>query len=478
MFLGLDLGTGSVKALLLDDGGRVVSQAARPYPVLSAAPGQAETPPEAWWERTVEAVRTCCAGRAAAVRGIGLSGQAHGIVLVGDGDRPLRPAMLWPDTRMRRQVEEMLRLPEPVRLALCNPVVTGMAATALLWLRAHEAGVLRETRCVLSPKDWLRLRLTGERATEPSDASMTLLYDMVADGWSEPVLAAIGLDPRRLAPLVASTAVAGHLRASAARAIGLPAGLPVAAGLADSAACLFGLGLARPGTTVLQVGSGIQLMTLTERVVPALQPFYNSFRGAGGVRYRMAALLNGGTAFEWVRGVLGASWEEMYEAAFAPGAHSGGALFLPYAAGERAPLLDPEASASWSGLRLGCGRREVIRATFEGIALAVRDSWEALRRTGVAASEILVTGGGSGDARWRQLLADTIGVSLRPVADRDHAAIGAAYLGGIAAGHWPASEAAAVTPLAGELVSPRETDELPARLERFRATYRQLRELG
>jgi len=395
MFLGIDLGTGSVKALLLDEAGRVAAQASRPYPVVSPQPGQAETPPGLWWERTAEAVRACCAGAANAVRGIGLSGQAHGVVPVGAGDEALRPAILWPDTRMRAQVEAMLRLPDGLRLALCNPVVTGMAAPALMWLAAHEPEVLRRARVVLSPKDWLRLRLTGETATEPSDASMTLLYDMVADCWSQPLAEAIGLDPRLLAPIIGSTDAAGSLHPAAAEALGLPSGIPVAAGLADSAACLFGLGLGRPGAAVLQIGSGIQLMTVSGQVEPVLQPFYNSYRGAGAVRYRMAAMLNGGTAFEWVRGLLAASWEEMYEAAFAPGAGTSEALFLPYASGERSPLLDPTASASWTGLRLGCGRGELIRATFEGVALAIRDSWDALQRTGVEAAEMLITGGGS-----------------------------------------------------------------------------------
>jgi xylulokinase len=475
MFLGIDLGTGSVKALLIDESGRPVAEASRAYALSSPVPGHAETDPDLWWTQTVEAVREACAAHGEAVRGIGLSGQAHGFVLADAKGAPLRPAILWPDLRTGRQVQDALALDGDLRLSLCNPIATGMAGLGLVWLKRHESALLNQASAALSPKDWLRLRLTGERATEPSDASMTLLYDMRGDGWASPFAESLGIDLSLLPPLRASTDVAGSLTGEAASALGLRQGIPVAHGLSDTAACLLGLGQTAPGETVLQVGSGIQIMTMVDRVTPELQPFYNTFRGVGAGVYKMAALQNGGTVFEWARGVLAADWAEMYARAFAPGVDNGGAIFLPYVSGERAPLLDPQASAVWSGMRLGAGRDQIIRSVFEGVALAVRDSWDALKATGVEASSMLLTGGGAADPRWRQMLADFVGLPMRPFQGRDAAALGAAYLGGIAAGHWRGVEDLPFATSGEPSLEPRPCPGLDDLLARFRMTYRALK---
>ncbi len=476
MFLGIDLGTSSVKAALIDDAGKTLAETSRPYPVRSPRPGYAETAVEEWWQKTVAAVCECTAGRGDAVRGIGFSGQAHGLVVLDQHDRPLRPAILWADQRTTAQVNEVLALPAALRLPLTNPAATGMAGLSLMWLRDNEPATYAAIRHALSPKDWLRLAMTGEIATEPSDASMTLLYDIVADCWSTELIQALGLDAAMLAPIVDSSAVAGRLTREAAKALCLPPGIPVAAGLADTAACLLGMGQIRPRSTILQVGSGIQTMTVVERVEPKLQPFYNTYRGVGGSLYVMAAVQNGGTVFEWARGVLGASWPEMYDGAFESGEGNGGVVFLPYATGERAPLLDPDASASWTNMRLGCSRNQVIRSVFEGVALAVRDSWDALRREGVTASHMLLTGGGSTDPRWRQLLADIIRMPLTPALDMGNATLGAAYLGGLAADHRTSPDDIPFATATEATIDPRPFDGLDEYLARFRATYRGLKQ--
>jgi xylulokinase len=476
MYLGIDLGTGSVKALLIDDAARVVAKASRSYPVSSPRPGYAETAPDDWWRATVEAVRECCEARGSDVRGIGLSGQAHGIVVLGADLEPLRPAILWADQRATAQIDAVLSLPETVRRPLANPVVGGMAGLSLLWIRDNEPSIYSAARRALSPKDWLRLVMTGEVAIEPSDASMTLMYDVVADDWARDFLSAVSIDPALLAPIVESTSVAGRLSAAAAAELGLRAGTPVAAGLADSAACLFGMGMTKPGATVLQVGSGIQIMSVVEAITPAIQPFYNSYRGAGRSLYMMAALQNGGTVFEWARWVLNATWDEMYRAAFDAEATNGGVVFLPYIAGERAPLLDANATAAWTNMRLGCTRDQLIRAVFEGVALAVRDGWLALREVGVSAEALLLTGGGATDRRWQQLLADIVGLPLLPAHDLGDAPMGAAYLGGIAAGHWRGVDDVPVRGEVNSRIEPRDFGGLDALYERFRATYRGLRQ--
>lgn len=475
MYLGIDLGTGSVKALLIDGDGKAVAEAARAYPVSSPVPGHAETSPADWWAQTVAAVRACCEGHGGDVRGIGLSGQAHGLVAIGADAKPLRPAILWADQRATAEMEAVLALPETVRRPLANPVVSGMAGLSLLWLRRNEPATYGAIRRILAPKDWLRLVMTGEAATEPSDASMTLLYDVGADRWASDVLSHLAIDPAILAPIVESHSVAGRLSAAAAAELGLAAGTPVAAGLSDTASCLFGMGQTKPGSTILQVGSGIQIMSVVETIEPRVQPFYNSYRGIGGNLYSMAALQNGGTAFEWARTVLGASWPEMYHAGFEENEGNGGVIFLPYVTGERAPLLDPNASAAWAYMRLGCTRSQLIRSVFEGVALAVRDSWDALRAVGVSADRILLTGGGSTDTRWQQLLADILEVPLVPAHDLGNATIGAAYLGGMAAGHWRSIEDIPLPDNPGSLIEPRPFEGLDALLPRFRATYRGLK---
>lgn len=477
MYLGIDLGTGSVKAILIDDDGRAVGEASRAYPVSSPVPGYAETSPADWWVQTVAAVRTCCEGRGGAVRGIGLSGQAHGLVVIGAEAKPLRPAILWADQRATAEMEAVLALPETVRLPLANPVVSGMAGLSLLWLRQNEPVTYAAIRRILSPKDWLRLMMTGEVATEPADASMTLLYDVGAGSWAGEFLSALSIDPAILAPVVDSHSVAGRLSAAAAAELGLPAGTPVAAGLSDTASCLFGMGQTKPGSTILQVGSGIQIMSVVETIEPQVQPFYNSYCGIGRSLYSMAALQNGGTVFEWARTVLGASWPEMYRAGFDESEGNGGAVFLPYVTGERAPLLDPNASAAWAYMRLGCTRSQLIRSVFEGVALAVRDSWDALRGIGLSADRMLLTGGGSTDPRWQQMLADILQVPLVPAHELGNATIGAAYLGGIAAGHWRGVEDIPFPENSAAPVEPRLFEGLNVLLSRFRATYRGLRHI-
>jgi len=477
MYLGIDLGTGSVKALLIDDAGRVVSEASRPYPVVSPHPGFAETDPALWWQQTVMSIRECCADHAAHVRGIGLSGQAHGLVVLDDSDKILRPAILWADQRAGAQMERLLTLPKSLRRPLANPVVSGMAGLSLLWLHDNEPDCYRRIKRILSPKDWLRFAMTGVVATEPTDASMTLLYDVKRDDWADDFIAAVGIDRNILAPMIESTAQAGRLSVDAATQLGLPAHIPVAAGLADSAACLVGMGQTRPGRTILQVGSGIQIIALVDDIVPVIQPFYNSYRGVERSLYLMAALQNGGTVFEWARGVLNASWEEMYQAAFdEENAGNGGVIFLPYAAGERAPLLDPDATASWNYMRLGCTRTHMIRAVFEGVALAVRNSWDALRGIGINADYMLLTGGGSVDKRWQQLLADIVQVPLKPTYDLGNASLGAAYLGGMVAGHWQNLEDLPVGHVDGAPIMPRSFVGLDALLDRFRLTYHGLKQ--
>src|ERR687896_995044 len=247
MLLGLDLGTSSLKALLLDEGGAPLGEGSAFYAVRAPRAGWAESSPEDWWAAVLEATTAAVGPRGAEVKALGLSGQMHGVVLADGLGLPLRSAILCADARSGAELAAYRRLDEDLGRRLANPPAVGMAGPSLLWLRDQEPGVFTSARWALQPKDWLRLRLTGEAAAEPSDASATLLYDLRSDGWDYPVVQALGLRPDLLAPLVASGEVAGKLAKEAAGSLGLRAGLPVAAGAADTAAAQLGVGLLRPG---------------------------------------------------------------------------------------------------------------------------------------------------------------------------------------------------------------------------------------
>jgi xylulokinase len=459
MLFGLDLGTGSVKALLLDEDGAPLGEGSVSYPVRAPRPGWAESSSEEWWEATVEATKTAVGRYGAQVAALGLSGQMHGVVLADDRGRPSRPAVLWADARSGEQLASYQGLDESARGRLANPPAVGMAGPSLLWLRDHEPEVYASSRWALQPKDWLRLRLTGEAVTEPSDASATLLYDLQSDGWAYPVIEALGLRADFFAPLVASDAVAGVLTREAAGSLGLRAGLPVAAGAADTAAAMLGGGLLRPGPVQLTVGTGAQIVTPKSR--PEADPSGRThlYRAAiPGLWYSMAAIQNAGLALEWARKTLGASWDDVYEEAFAAPPGAGGVIFLPYLSGERTPRFDPAARGAWTGLSLDHTRGHLLRAALEGVAFALREGLEALEDAGIVVPELRLAGGGTAGEPWRQLLADVLGRPLRLLPDEIAtvaSARGAAYLAGLASGAYRTpQDTLALAPEPGRIVEP------------------------
>ncbi|AHY47472.1 Sugar (pentulose and hexulose) kinase [Rubrobacter radiotolerans] len=420
MFLGIDLGTGSVKAALVGRDGGIAGVASSPYSVRSPRPGRAESDPDEWWRASVRAAREALdrAGEAT-VEAVGLSGQMHGVVLSGTDGEPLRPAVLWADTRSEAYLEKYRALDEDARHRLANPPAVGMAGPSLLWLQGNEPQSYRSARWALQPKDWLRLRLTGEVATEPSDASATLLYDLRADGWDREVAESLGLEARMLAPLRRSREVVGGLRDEAAGALGLPAGTPVVAGAADTAAAVVGTALREAGEGQLTVGTGAQVVVPVSGFAPDPFGMTHLFRSAERREsplpfYALAALQNAGLALEWVRGVFGVGWPEFYREAFSAPPGSEGLVFVPHLGGERTPRFDAGARGLWSGISLSHGRAHLLRAALEGVAFSIRDGLEALEGR-ITAERLRLAGGGSLDGRWREMLADVLGVRLVPL---------------------------------------------------------------
>ncbi|MGI8649843.1 MAG: xylulokinase [Rubrobacter sp.] len=448
MFLGIDLGTGSVKALLLGADGSIFRIASEEYAVRSPRPGRAESNPEDWWNATAKVVREVVEGKPGEVGAIGLSGQMHGVVSCDANGRSLRPAILWADTRAARKLEAYRRLDAETLRRLANPPAVGMAGPTLLWLRDEEPETYAAARWALQPKDWLRLKLTGEVATEPSDASATLLYDLEGDVWDRETISDLGLDGSLLAPIRRPADIAGTLKREAAEAFGIEAGTPVAVGAADTAAAIIGTGLGAPGAFQLTVGTGAQIVTLRNSFYPDRTGRTHLFRtaafsGSGPPYYAMAAMQNAGLALEWVRRLFGVTWEEFYEEAFgvgvAPG--SGGIAFVPHLGGERTPGFAPEARGAWSGLGLEHERGHLLQAALEGVAFSVREGLEALEDTTRCAPDALrLAGGGVSDERWRRMLASVLGkqlVLLPGDVSRNASALGAAISASLALGDPP-----------------------------------------
>jgi xylulokinase len=356
----------------------------------------------------------------------------HGVVLADARGTPLYPTILWADGRAVAELEALHKLSPAQRQRLANPPVVGMAAPSLLWLKRHQPKLYQAARWALQPKDWLRLRLTKEAASEPSDASGTLLYDLQADSWAWDVIEALELHPGLLPPLIPSSQIAGTLHQEAARHLGLLEGIPVAAGAADTAAALLGSGL-QVGEAQLTVGTGAQITVLLAepKVDPTLRT--HLYRAAlPGQWYAMAAMQNAGLALEWVRALLGLSWEQAYQEAQTAPAGCEGLVFLPYLTGERTPHLDPLARGVWAGLGRHHQRSHLMRAALEGVAFSLREGLEALGEVIPPHAPLRMAGGGTAHPFWQQMLADVLERPLIVNPVRSASARGAAMLGALA----------------------------------------------
>jgi xylulokinase len=441
--LGLDLGTSSAKAVVIDTAGQVLAQASAGYAVTSTMAGYAESDPAQWWTAVTACAREAVtvAGHAAGVRpaAIGLSGQMHGLVMTSADGAALRPALLWADSRATGSLRAYRCLGSEALARLANPLAPGMTGPMLMWIAEHEPRIYQDARWALPPKDWIRARLTGEFHAEPSDASATLLYDLMGDRWDLEVVSALGLNPDLLAPLLPSAgAPAGHLTAEAGTELGLPAGIPVAAGAGDTAAAalgsgITGSGIAGHGDIQLTVGTGAQIIRPLVAPVSRADAGVNLYRSATPYGwYHMGATISAGISLNWVREIMNASWEELYASVARPGqAHD--PIFVPHLSGERTPYCDPALRGSWTSLSLADDRTSLLWSALEGTAFAIRDALDALVGEHRPA-HLRLAGGGTLAAGWRQLLADVLGRPIYAVDVPAASGRGAALLGAIAAG--------------------------------------------
>ena len=468
--VGLDVGTTGVKALAVSPVGEVLARVERGYGLSSPRPGWSEQDPEDWWRATQDALGALDVPE---IAGIGLSGQMHGLVVLDAEDRVLRPAILWNDQRTAAECAEIeARVGLERLLALTgNRALTGFTAPKLLWLARHEPEVYARIAQVLLPKDYVRLRLTGERATDVADASGTLLLDVPHRRWSEEVLAALDLPAEWLPRVLESPELSGETQH----------GMPVAAGAGDQAAGALGVGVDRPGPVSVVLGtSGV--------VFAALPSFQGDEQGrvhafchaVPGGWHAMGVMLSAAGSLRWLRDIAapGAEFGALVAEAerWAPGVE--GLTFLPYLSGERTPHADPNARGAFIGLSQRHDRGALVRAVLEGVAFGLRDSLELLAAIGVRAEVGRASGGGSGSSLWLRIVASVLGLPLEKTAVEEGAAYGAALLGGVAAGSFSdVHEAVAACVMTADTFEPEPewVEVYASGYERFRALYPALR---
>ncbi len=443
LHLGIDLGTSSVKAVIVNGAGLQVARSGRPHPVQTPAPGHAEADPDDWWQGVVAAVNEAVEAVDGTVVSIGVSGQMHGLVLVDDHAGALRPAMLWPDQRAVRQLDAWFELSAPRRARLGNPFVPGMTGPMLAWLSDHEPAVLDRATAALLPKDWVRSRLVtdlvAEMGTDASDASATLLWDLPADNWALDVAATVGIDPRLLPPVTESSVVVGTVAGRVAADLGLPADTPVVAGAADTAAALVGSGTTDVGSVQMTLGTGGQVATPLDAPRTHPERGVHTYRAAMPQRwYAMGATLNVGLCLEWVRRILGMTWPELYDTATVA-LMPDDPVFLPHLVGERTPHLDTDLRGAWVGLSRDHNRDVLARSALEGVAFSLHDALAALGGS-VSDDVVSVAGGGARSDAWLGLLADVLDCPLAAVDIPDASGRGAALLGALGIGAVPTED--------------------------------------
>jgi xylulokinase len=446
---GIDVGTTSLKGIALDDSGTVLSRAESGYPLITPERGWVEQNPEEWWSAT-ETVLGKLRDSAGPPAGIGLTGQMHGLVALDSADRVIRPAILWNDQRTAAEcaeIEDAVGV-KPLVALTGNRAVTGFTAPKLLWLRRAEPQNFARIAHIMLPKDYVRLRLCGERVTDVSDASGTLLLDVAARRWSDQLLEIFELDKAVLPKLLESPSVSGKLAD----------GTPIAAGAGDQAAGALGVGIVQPGPLSVVLGtSGVVFAAETEYRADPLGRLHAFCHAVPDTWHVMGVMLSAAGSLEWARDALApdTTFEALLVGAdrWPPGVE--GLTFLPYLAGERTPHADPLIRGAFVGLGLRHDRAALIRAVLEGVAFGLRDSLHLIRELGIPASVGRVSGGGARSDLWLQIVASILELPLERVGVQEGAAFGAALLGGVSAGIWDDVETAiAATVRTGSQIEP------------------------
>jgi xylulokinase len=459
--LGIDVGTSASKAVLCNARGKVLGSGSGEHPSSHPRPGWSEQSPEDWWKSARKSVREALKSAnvdGKSVSAIGLTGQMHGSVLLDSAGKPLRPAILWNDQRTAEQcawIENRLGGRARVIERVGNPALTGFTAPKLLWVRENERKTWDSVKKLLLPKDYLRLKLTGEHSTDVADASGTLLLDVCKRDWSAEMLERLELERSLLPRVQESTQISGVLTASSAKALGLRPGVPVIAGAGDQPAGAVGVGLVKPGIIGASIGTSGVIFSATDQ--PLFDPegrIHTMCHAIPGAWCVFGCMLSAGASLQWFRNQLAdkelrwlrkhprrargrSAYDLLAEAAQRADPGCGGVFFLPYLSGERCPFSDPEARGGWVGVNLSTSRNQLLRSIFEGVSYNLGEILDLLRALGLEVDHIRATGGGAKSVFWRQLLADVFGATVRTTRSDEGPAFGAALLAGVGTGVWP-----------------------------------------
>ncbi len=442
-FLGIDVGTGGSRAVLIDGNGQVVaSETVEHKPFATPEMGWAEQNPEDWWRASSEAIRKILQNKNAEnIAAIGLSGQMHGAVLLDENDQVLRPALIWCDQRTQKQCDELTEKVGKERLIklVSNPALTNFTLPKMLWVRENEPDIWKQVRTIMLPKDYVRLCLTSEKATDVADGSGTLLLDVQNRKWSDEMLSAVEMDKSILPELYESEEITGEVSHKCAQETGLRIGTPVVAGAGDNAAGAIGMGLAKSGAVGVTIGTSGVVFAVSDRPSIDLKGRIHTLCHAIPATWHVTGVTQAaGFSFRWFRDNFASneSFDELVELARQVPAGSDGVLWTPYLMGERAPHIDPNAKASLIGLTSNHTKAHVVRAILEGVAFSLRDSLEIYKELGIPLDSIRLGGGGAKSTLWQQIQADIYGQTVELLEAEEGAAYGAALLAGVGAKHW------------------------------------------
>ena len=448
LYIGIDLGTSAVKLLLVDEGGQILRQSVRSYPLDSPRPGWSEQQPETWWAACMDGLRELLDGtEKSLVAGIGVAGQMHGLVALDQENRPIRPAILWNDGRSDGETRYLNDGIGRDFLAshTANIAFAGFTAPKLLWLRAHEPQNFFRIHKIMLPKDYIVFQLTGAYCSDYSDASGTLLLDVKNKRWSPEMLKICGISEQQLPKLYESFHVVGTLRPEIARQAGLPAAVEVVAGASDNAAAAVGTGAVGEGGCNISLGTSGTLLLSSSQLKTDAGYGLHAFAHADGGYHFLGCMLSAASCNRWFcEKILGTTDYAAEQAAISRGRLGGNHVyFLPYLSGERSPINDTDARGLLIGMTAETSRADMVQAVLEGVAFALRDSFEAAKRNGLAPSRATLCGGGAQSPLWRDILANVLGIPLDILETEQGASFGGAILAMVGCGAYASVQEAA-----------------------------------
>jgi xylulokinase len=488
MFLGIDVGTGGTRAVLVDRQGHVVASASSEHAAIrSEYIGWAEQDPDDWWRAAREAIAGAMALSSLSskdIQSIGLTGQMHGCVMLDADGKVLRPALIWCDQRTQPEcdwLEAKIGRERLIELT-SNPALPNFTLTKLLWVCAHQPEIFAQIAHVLCPKDYVRYKLTGEFAIDMQEASGTLLLDVAHRRWSNEVAEAAGIPLSWLPRLFEGPEICARISDAGAGATGLAAGTPVVAGAGDQGAGAVGMGIVDAGSVSATIGtSGVVFASTDRPAMDSLGRLHTFCHAAPGLWHVMGVTNGAGLSLRWFRDTFapGVSYDELATAATAVPAGSEGLLWAPYLFGERTPHLDPLARAAFVGLTASHTRAHCVRAVMEGVAFSLRDTFSLFEQLRIPVNRIRLGGGGARSPLWQQIQADVYGQPVELLAAEEGGAFGAALLAGVGVGAWPTVEAAcAETVKVAQQIEPRNAPAMDKAYQQFEQLYPALRAIG